>query len=72
MTILLCWAIFNTLDLVTNLPQPAHLEAGPLPEPKAALEQQNEAELLPAAYVRRKGCDRGLEPLGCERQKEAL
>ena len=32
-------------------------------EVKTVLEQQNAIEHVPAAYVRRKGCDRGLEPL---------
>ena len=59
--------------LVTNLPQlAAHLEAGQLPEVKTVLEQQNAIEHVPAAYVRRKGCDRGREPLGSEVQRESL
>ena len=61
-----------SLDIVTNLPQLAHLEAGQLPEVKTVLEQQNAIEHVPAAYVRRKGCDRGREPLGSEVQRESL
>ena len=59
-TIFLCWAVFNTLGLVTNLPQLAHLEAGRLAD---VLEEQNAIKLVPAAYVRRKGCEVGLDPL---------
>ena len=71
-TIFLCWAVFNTLDLATNLPQLVHLEAGQLAEPKIAPEEQNAIELVPAAYVRRKGLRGRSRPLGCERQKETL
>ena len=47
--------------------EPDHL-AGPAVE----LEEQNAIEHVPAAYVRRKGCDRGREPLGSEVQRESL
>ena len=57
---------------MTNLPQLVHLEAGQLPEVKTVLEQQNAIEHVPAACVRRKGCDRGREPLGSEVQRESL
>ena len=40
------WRHLNTLDLVANLPQLAHLVAGPLPEPKTAPKQQNEVGLV--------------------------
>ena len=39
---------------------------------KTVLEQQNAIEHVPAACVRRKGCDRGHEPLGSEVQRESL
>ena len=53
--------------------QLVHLEAGhQLPEVKTVLEQQNAIEHVTAAYVRRKCCDRGSEPLGSEVQREPL
>ena len=48
------------------------LKAGQLPEVKTVLEQQNAIELVPATFMRGKGCDRGLEPLGSEVQRESL
>ena len=65
-TIFLCWAVFNTLDLVTrNKLTSACPPRGrsALAEPKIALEEQNAIKLVPAAYVRRKGCEVGLDPL---------
>ena len=50
----------------------AYLKAGQLPEVKTVFEQQNAIELAPAAYMRRKACNRGLEPLGSEMQRESF
>ena len=66
---------FSTADAVgirTELVQLLRLKAWQLPEVKTVLEQQNAIELVPAAYMRRKGFDRGLEPLGSEEQREPL
>ena len=66
---------FSTADAVgirDEHAQLVRLKAGQLPEVKTVLEQQNAIELVPAAYMRGKGCDRGLEPLGSEMQRESL
>ena len=66
---------FSTADAVGIRDGHAQLvrpKAGQLPEVKTVLEQQNAIELVPAAYMRRKGYDRGLEPLGSEVQRESL
>ena len=66
---------FSTADAVgirSELAQLVRLKAGQLPEVKTVLEQQNAIELVPAAYMRRKGCGRSLKPLGTEVQRESL
>ena len=66
---------FSTADAVgirDEHSQLARLNAGQLLEVKTVLEQQNTIELAPAAYMRGEGCDRGLEPLGSEVQRESL
>ena len=58
---------FSTADAVgirSEHAQLVRLKVGQLPDVKAVLEQQNAIKLVPAACMRRKGCDRGLEPLG--------
>ena len=70
---LLSFSTADAVDIRDELAQLVRLKAGQLPEVKTAmLEQQNAIELVPAAYMRRKGCDRGLEPLGSEVQRESL
>ena len=49
----------------------ARLKAGQLPEVESVLEQQNAIELLPAAYMRGKGCDGGLEPPAAGERRDA-
>ena len=54
---------FSTADAVGIRHEHAQLvriKAGQLPEVKTVLEQQNAIELVPAAYMRHKGFDRGL------------
>ena len=66
---------FSTADAVdfrNELAQLVRLKAGQLPKVKTVLEQHNAIELAPAAYMRRMGCDRGLEPLVSEVQRESL
>ena len=69
---LLSFSTADAVDIRGELAQLVRLKAGQLPEVKTVLEQQNAIELVPAAYMRRKGFDRGLEPLGSEVQRESL
>ena len=69
---LLSFSTADAVDMHDELAQLVRLKAGQLPEVKTVLEQQNAIELVPAAYMRRTGCDRGLEPLGSEVQRESL
>ena len=66
---------FSTADAVgirDEHAQLVRLKASQLPDVKTVLEQQNAIELVPAAYMCGKDCDRGLEPLGSEVQRESL
>ena len=63
----------NEFEILIELTWHVDVEADDeLVGPVVALVEQNAIELVPVAYMRGKGCDRGLEPLGSEVQRESL
>ena len=72
MIFFLCFLNENEFEIRSELTWHVDLEADQLAGPVVALVEQNAIELVPAAYIRRKGFDRGLEPLGSEVQRESL
>ena len=62
----------NEFEIRSELAWHVDLEADQLVGPVVALAEQNAIELDLRNVCRRKGCDRGLEPLGSEVQRESL
>ena len=62
----------NEFEIRSELTWHVDLEADQLVGPVVALAEQNAIELDLRNVCRRKGCDRGLEPLGSEVQRESL